>query len=145
MFLKIRIYLFVGKLPVLFPFDYVLPAVFQQNVPLRPDQCLGDTFFTSINLPCHAQHMDFIRIFVVDGEVIENLAVFRGGSYLSSPHSNGSNRVTLSGPIDYVQIMDMLFDDVITGEPREIQPVSKLPFHFAPTGLAILFPKPTLI
>ena len=44
-------------------------------------------------------------------------------------------------PVDGIQIVHMLFNDVITTEPGEVQPVSQLPLHVCPFGLAIPFPE----
>src|SRR5215468_3298219 len=48
-------------------------------------------------------------------------------------------------PVDHVNIVYMLFDDVIAGEPGEVEPVAHLPFQIAPSELAVLFPKSALI
>ena len=39
------------------------------------------------------------------------------------------------GPVDHVEIVDVLFADVVAGQPGEVEPVSQLPFHVGPARL----------
>src|SRR5215471_20870698 len=53
--------------------------------------------------------------------------------------------VGIHSPVDHVNIVYMLFYDVIAGEPGEVEPVAHLPFQIAPLWLSVLFPKAALI
>ena len=47
----------------------------------------------------------------------------------------------LECPGHFIERVDGLFDDVVAGEPGEIEPVADLPFHIGPFGLAGFHPE----
>src|SRR5262249_14578569 len=107
---------------------------------LGSDQRLRYTSLAAINLARHAHRVHAIVKLIVNRKMIEDVAVFRAGPHLASTHAHGTHRMALRGPIDYVQIVHMLFDNMIAGKPREIEPVPQLPFHIAPLGLSRFVP-----
>ena len=85
-----------------------------------------------------AEHRDAVRVFVLDGEVVEDVAVALAAAGLPAAEAgDGFHRVRADDPIHDVEIVDVLLDDVVAGEPGEVVPVSELPLHVAPAGLAI--------
>ena len=73
--------------------------------------------------------MNAVWIFQVGCEVIEDLAINGVGTLLTTTQSHSAGRVSLEGPVHDVQIMHVLFDDMVAGKPCEIEPVTDLPFH----------------
>src|SRR5262249_554891 len=60
-------------------------------------------------------------------------------------YTHGSNRVGVHGPVDHVEVVNMLLDDMITAKPGEVIPIAHLVFHIAPFGPAFFHPARTLI
>jgi len=89
--------------------------------------------------------MHAIGVFVIDGEVIIDVAELRPSANLPAAHANRANRMAVAQrPVDHIEIMDVLFADVVAGEPGEVEPVADLPFDIAATG-AVGVPEPTLV
>ena len=92
------------------------------------------------------EHRDAVGILVFDREVIIDLAMAVAGANLSAAQSaEGSCWMRSDHPVHDVKIVNVLFDDVVTGEPSEIIPVAQLPFHVAPALFAIDDPDLTSI
>lgn len=64
-----------------------------------------------------------------DGEVVKDVSVSGVGAGLSSAEGDGFDRELVFSPEADVDVVDVLFDDVVTGEPGEVEPVFELPFH----------------
>src|SRR5690349_9652271 len=96
------------------------------------DDAFADTRFGAVDLAAHAHHSRAVRIFVLNGEVVVYVTIGGIGADLAAAHAVGADGVGVHGPVDDVDVMDMLFDDVIAGEPGEIEPVAQLPFHVGP-------------
>jgi hypothetical protein len=77
-----------------------------------------------------------IFVFVFNIVVIENLSVIRSFAYESASLSLGSDRVPPFDPVRNVNIVDVLFYDVISAEPIEIVPVAHLILHLCLTRFA---------
>src|SRR5205807_7038766 len=76
------------------------------------------------------------------GEVVEDVAELRAGAHLPAAGAAGPQGVlVLHGPGHLVQAVDVLLDDVVAGQPGEVQPVTQLPLHVGPPGLAVLMPQ----
>ena len=73
--------------------------------------------------------------FVEDAEVVEHITGPFSGSCDSPADGVGLNGGCLVGPVDPVDCVDGLFDNVFAGEVVEGLPVSELPFHVGPFGL----------
>ena len=61
--------------------------------------------------------------------VIEDLAEILARADLTSPHPLGTDRIATLQPVDDIQVMDVLLDDVIAAQPVEVVPVAHLVFH----------------
>ncbi len=74
--------------------------------------------------------MNVVRVFIFDGEVIENVPELWSGANLAAAHAGRANRMDIAQrPVDNVQVMDVLFANVIAGKPGEVEPVANLPFE----------------
>src|SRR5690606_14035851 len=96
-----------------------------------------------------AEHAGTIGVFELDGVMIEDLAVLLAGSDLAAAHAPAAHRMNdrcpaggivwlaLHDPLDDVKVVDVLFADVISGEPDEVVPVVHLVLHLGrrPTQL----------
>ena len=76
-----------------------------------------------------AEHLHAIGIGELDRMMVKNLAVLFADANLPSARATGFDRRPLHDPIADVQVMDMLFDDMIAAEPREVVPVADLMLH----------------
>src|SRR5512135_1066760 len=113
--------------------------------PLGAGDMLGDVVLAAVDLAAHAQDVDALGIFVVDREVVEDVAVGRAGADLAAAHADGADRVGVERPVDHVEVVDVLLADVVAREPGEVEPVAELPFHVAPARLAGLHPEAPLV
>ena len=77
--------------------------------------------------------------------MIEDVAVLRIGAELSSAHAGGLDRRRAKHPVRHVDVVDVLFNDVIAGEPGEVEPVAQLPLGVGPRRLTWAVPQATLI
>ena len=68
------------------------------------------------------------------------MATFFAGADLASALSLGFDGWAVHEPVDHIEVMDMLFADMVTGEPVEVIPIVELVFEFGLVGLAIAGP-----
>src|SRR5262249_51527795 len=62
--------------------------------------------------------------------MIKNLPVVRRADDLRAAHAEGADWMVTFEPIDDVEIVNVLLDDVITANPDEVIPIAHLVFHF---------------
>lgn len=96
-----------------------------------------DFIVAVIDLAALAEHADAVGVFEFDGEVVVDVAIDGGGSGLASAEAGGADGVGLEDPVHDIEVMDVLFDDVVTAEPGEIVPVAELPFDIGPAGFTV--------
>ena len=84
-----------------------------------------------------AEHPRAIGIFELNTVMIENLAVVRRAGDLRATHSKRADRMVAFEPIDDVQIVNVLLDDVIPANPNKIVPVAHLILHFRECALKL--------
>ena len=101
---------------------------------------LGHTGRRAVRLAAHAEDAGAVCVFVLDREMIEHVAVHWVGPHLPTTHAVGLHRRAAHGPIDDIEVVNVLLDDVIAGEPGEEQPVANLPFHVGPRAALVLLP-----
>ena len=101
---------------------------------------LTDVVGTAVDLAAHAQHTGAVLVLELDAEVIEDLAEVGVDAHLAATHADGLHRVPLQGPVGDVDVVDVLFDDVVARQPGEVQPVARLPLHVGPAGLPLAVP-----
>src|SRR5205823_13407736 len=90
-----------------------------------------------VHLPALAEHARAVGVFKLDCKVIVDVALLRAGPGLASAQSQRLDRVVLERPVDDVEIMHVLLNDVVAGKPGEVVPVPDLPFHVSPASLAL--------
>src|SRR5262249_25310499 len=85
----------------------------------------GEVPVAIANLPAHAQHVYALGVFVFDGEEVVDVAidVWVVAGAQSAAHPQGPGRVLSERPIDHVEIVHVLLDDVIAAGPNEVVPV----------------------
>ena len=57
--------------------------------------------------------MHAVRILIIDREVIVDVAIHRVGPHLAAAQTDRAQGMRAGGPIDHIQIVDVLLDDVI--------------------------------
>src|SRR5262249_40372554 len=80
-----------------------------------------------------------VLIFEFNVMMIEDFAIIRAFAHFTSPHAIGSDRIALLEPIDYIEVMDVLLDDMIAAQPDEVVPVPHLILHFREIASGLLF------
>src|SRR2546423_7058590 len=101
------------------------------------DNDLADFALAAVHLAALAKHARAVGVCELNGEVIVNVALLRTGPGLASAQRQGFDRVILESPVDDVEIVNVLLDNVVAGKPGEVVPVSELPFHVTPALLAV--------
>src|SRR5262249_13006080 len=94
-----------------------------------PPYTVRNVFGATWDLPAHAHHMDIVGVFVVNGEMVVDVAELRAGALLPTAHADRADGVGVQRPVDHVEVMDVLLDDVVAGQPGEVEPVAQLPFQ----------------
>ena len=82
-------------------------------------ETLADPRAGSLDLAAHAHHARAVRVFEIDGEVVEDVAVLRIGALLPAADADRSDRMAAHHPVGDVDVVHVLFDDVVAGEPGE--------------------------
>ncbi len=141
MLLHVRIEFLALEDPWLLPRD--LPGAPRHA--LRADDSLLHALGASLGLPTHARHAHTVRILVLHEEVVEDIAELGGNSNLASAHAHHIPRQRPHGPVDDVDVVHVLLDDVIAGEPGEVEPVAALPLHLRHVRQALLDPEVALV
>lgn len=77
-----------------------------------------------------AEHDTSVGIRVFDEVVVEYLAVFPVDPNLPSSLALGLHRVSILQPVADIEIVDVLFHNVIAAQPVEVVPVTTLVFEF---------------
>ena len=108
--------------------------------PLRPEHGFLDLVIAAVDLPALAEHAHPIRVFEFDGEMIVDVTVLLAAARLPTTQRNRPDRMLAQNPVDDVQVVHVLLDDVIATQPGEVIPVAQLPFHVAPARFAINHP-----
>src|SRR5450631_3065164 len=96
-------------------------------------------------MPALAVQDGAVPVLEFDKMVVEDLAIVFSFPHFASSHSLGLYGVTVHGPVDDVQVVDMLFRDMVAAEPDKIVPVAHLVFHFRLSGLSWVHPYAVVI
>src|SRR5690606_14789092 len=73
------------------------------------------------------------------------MPVFATSPALPSAHRRSSHRMCAEYPVGYVNVVNVLLDYVIAGQPGEVQPVADLPFGVCPPCLTRAIPESALV
>ena len=151
MFLLVRVVVVAPGVedPRPFPADAVVVRV-GGVVPRGPGAAragdgLADVAGATLDLPAHAQAADAVGVFVLHREVVVDVTELRPGPRLPAAHAHALDRVRLQGPVDHVQVVDVLLANVVARQPAEIQPVADLPFHVGHLRRAVGVPQRPLV
>ena len=112
-------------------FDQTLPAG-RESRPFCPDHPLRHVVAAAGDLPAHAHDPRAVGVLIFDGEVIEDIAVLGLGPDLTASHSGAFDGMGTDGPVDDIQVVDVLLDDMVARQPGVEQPVTDLPLHVRP-------------
>src|SRR5689334_19647574 len=77
------------------------------------------------DLSAHALRVEALLELVVDGEEIVDRAVVRIGAGAET-HADRGYRMFADGPVHYVQVVNVLLDDVIAAQPGVAVPIPDL-------------------
>src|SRR5256884_9045426 len=82
----------------------------------RSGEALGNVVGAIRHLPAEAGHVVVVGVLVIHGEVIVDVAVDRISADLSAAVARGFDGVRAKSPIRDVEVVHMLFDDVVAAE-----------------------------
>src|SRR5664279_4150767 len=139
MFLVIRAYLYVlFNLAIGIFRIFILPEYFTIGLPdcaLTVGRSFGTLYkfryiiHATIDLAAHGMQVNIAFINKINTEIIVLIAC---DPALAGPKTNRTLRPFTSVPVDDIDIMHMLFYNVIARKPGPIDPVAYHGFHFAP-------------
>ncbi len=104
---------------------------------LGADHPLGDSIGAAVDLAAHAGDPHAVRILELDGEVVVDVAQVAHGP---AAHADALHRMGLERPVEDVEIVDVLLDDVVAAGPGEPRPAPALPFHIGAAILVVPLP-----
>ena len=110
------------------------------GVPFGAVYELADLVVAVRHVAALADHSMPIRIGKFNHVVVVNLTMILTISDKSSPLALGLDRKPIIEPVDHVEIMNVLLDDVVAADPVEEVPVSHLVFEFRLAFAAIVNP-----
>ena len=93
---------------------------------------------TAADLAAFADHAGPVCVFALHVVMIVDLAMTLGLADLTTALAVGADGVVLLEPAADVDVVDVLLDDVVAGEPGETVPVAYLVGHFRFVGQPFL-------
>jgi hypothetical protein len=99
-------------------------------------------------MPAEGVHADAVFVLVFHGEVVPDVAHVFGipaGSDRTASHAHSADGVVVHHPVDHIDVMHMLLDDVVAAQPQEVVPVVNLIGGIRLTGTAIAEPDASAI
>ena len=142
MLLDVGVGLLAGELPRMGTGDLRTAGTGQADTFGTGDAFL-DTAGRAYLLAAHAQRKSIIRVRVLEAEVVEDVTVLLAGTGLAPADTEDRGRVCLERPVGDIDVVHVLLDDVVTGEPRVVEPVAQLILHLAARGLRLTHPETT--
>src|SRR5690606_15846374 len=94
----------------------------------------------ALDVAALAVHDGAVGVVVFNVMMVEDLTKFFSCSYLTSAHAHSFHGVCTLEPVHDIDIVDMLFDDMIAAEPRAILRLPHLVFHLGVAGPASVHP-----
>ncbi len=95
---------------------------------------LADTVPATLDVPTLTQQLESIGISELDHVMIEDLTMIDSLADFATTLPLRLDRMGLNQPIDDIQIVDVLFVDVVTTQPGEVIPVPHLVLQFRLLG-----------
>lgn len=90
-------------------------------------------------------HSDFITHIKFHREMVEDVAVDFGSAGLASSETDGGLGNSSGSPNADIDVVDVLFDDMVAAEPGEVEPVAELPFEIGHIWSAVDAPESALV
>ena len=97
---------------------------------------------TTIQLAAHTMKMYTVFHFEIDAEVI---ILVTGDTALTATEAGCLRYFITRHPQEHVDVMYMLFYNMVTREPLPVHPVTNHPFHIAPTLFTASVPQHVLV
>src|SRR5436305_1011261 len=97
---------------------------------LGSDDVFGDAVPTAMDMATEAEEPRAIRILEFHSVMIEDFAVVQTLADFATAHALSADGVALFDPVNDIQIVDVLLDDMVAANPGEVIPVAHLVFHF---------------
>src|SRR5690606_11505917 len=82
-----------------------------------------------------------VLVLELDAEVIKNITILRVGADESAAGSDSLHRRAAHGPVDHINVVYMLLNDMVAAGPVKVEPVAHLPFHVAHLRGAVYMPQ----
>ena len=126
----VGIRILAGIVEGLFPFDQALVAIRHS---LGADNALGNAGGRFGRVPAHAGDARAVGILHLNGEVIPDVSGDTA-AVLPSTHAVKFHRRAAKRPVDHIEIVQVLLDDLVAAEPVPVIPVPALPLEVAELG-----------
>ena len=131
------------------PHNFVLLVVDLATADIAPSVCTVSEFAHRVpaawDVTALAQKFGAVFVGEFNEVVIEDLTTFFAGADLASTLALGFDGRAVHEPVDHIEVMDVLFADVVTGEPVEVIPIVQLVFEFGLVWLTISGPNAVTI
>ena len=146
---RVRVVLLVGGIfgrAVVLPYDVAL-QVADGEVGAAPRSFgsldeFADVGIAAVDLAAHAVHMNAVVVFEIYAEIV---VLIPRHAALAASESGGSFRLITREPVEYVDIVNVLFNDMVSGKPFPVHPVADHPLHVRPTFFTVAVPQHRLI
>ncbi len=117
--------------------DFLQTAVIHFRIAFGPADVLGHFAGTAVNLPAHTMQVHPVFIHEVDAEII---ILISGHPTLPGAERHSALRGHPGEPEEHIQVMHMLLDDMIPGQPGPVHPIADHIFHLRPFGTGLPVP-----
>ena len=104
---------------------------------------LADIRVATVDLAAHAVHVHAVLVFEIDAEII--VLVSRHATLAAAESRRADRLLIAEEPVEHIDVMHMLLDDMIARKPLPVHPVAKHPLHVGPALLARAIPQHRLI
>ena len=115
------------------------------GAPARALEIFPDATRRPLLLTTERGHAATVGILELDGEVIIAVSIQGIGARLTPAARGGAHGMPTHHPVGNVDVVHVLFHDVVAGGPRVVEPVAELVLGVAPLGLARVAPEPALV
>src|SRR5262249_5204907 len=103
-----------------------------------PHDVFGNIVLTAVDLATHAMEVHPVGEFEVH---VKKVVLVSRHPASSSPHPHGLYRMAVCEPVNDIEVVDMLFNDVVARQPGPVDPVTDHPFHVGPFRIPLPVPQ----
>lgn len=107
-----------------------IAAAIQMQRAIGAVNMFGDLRPVVVHVSALAEQPRTVAVLKFHGVMVENFAVVRSAGNLRTAHADGLHGMIALEPIHDIQVVNVLFDNVIAAQPHEEIPISHLVFHF---------------